>query len=129
MVPMPYGLLADLVVAAHLLFVLFAVAGGVLVTWWGRVAWLHVPAVLWAVGIEIGGWACPLTPLEQRLRRLAGEPVYGGDGFVAHYIVPLLYPPGLTRVDQIVLASALVGINAVLYAYVARRWMRGRGAR
>ena len=72
---------------------------------WPRVIWLHVPAVIWGALIEFTGWICPLTPLENRLRRASGEAGYQGD-FIAHYILPVLYPNGLTRTDQLVLGGA-----------------------
>lgn len=114
------GHLADLVVLLHLAFVAFVALGGLFVLRWPRAAWLHLPCALWGVLIELTGWICPLTPLENHLRRLAGEAGYSG-GFIAHYIVPVLYPAGLTRTDQVVLAAALVAFNAAVYVLAWRR--------
>lgn len=114
------GLLADLLVVLHLLFVAFVGLGGLLVLRWPRVAWLHLPAALWGVGIELTGRICPLTPLERELRRRAGESAYQGD-FVSHYLLPVLYPRGLTRVAQLWLAVLLVGVNLAIYAVVLTR--------
>jgi hypothetical protein len=122
---MSYALVADLVVALHLAFVLFAVAGGFLVWRYPRLAWLHLPALLWAVGIELSGGICPLTPLENRLRAMAGEDGYAG-GFVEHYVLPVLYPAGLTREAQLALGLGLAGLNAFVYARLLRRAGRGR---
>ncbi|MCU0934644.1 MAG: DUF2784 domain-containing protein [Gammaproteobacteria bacterium] len=122
---MSYALVADLVVALHLAFVLFAVAGGFLVWRYPRLAWLHLPALLWAVGIELSGGICPLTPLENRLRAMAGEDGYAG-GFVEHYVLPVLYPAGLTREAQVALGLGLAGLNAFVYARLLRRAGRGR---
>ena len=123
---MSYSLLADLVVGLHLAFVLFVVLGGLLALRWPRIAWLHLPAVAWGALIEWRGWICPLTPLEMGLRRRAGEAGYEG-GFLDHYLIPLLYPPGLTRELQLGLAVGVVLLNAVVYAVVLRR--RGRSGR
>ena len=117
---MEYRLLADAVLAAHFAFIAFVVGGGFLVLRWSRVAWVHLPAAAWGVAIELFGWICPLTPLESRLRRLGGEAGYTG-GFIEHYLMPLVYPPGLTRGTQLVLAVVVVGLNAVAYALVVRR--------
>ena len=106
--------LADLVVALHAGFVLFVVFGGVLAWRWPRAAWLHLPAAAWGTAIELGGWVCPLTPLENRLREVAYEPGYAGD-FVARYVFPVLYPEGLTREVQIALGLAVLVLNAVIY--------------
>lgn len=121
---MPYHLLADLIVIVHLAFVLFAVFGGFLVWWWKRMAWLHVPAFLWAALIELAGWVCPLTPLENRLRELGGATPYRTD-FVAHYLLPLLYPADLTRNVQIVLGILVLGGNLGIYGWlVGRTWKK-----
>ena len=84
-------LMADLIVLLHFAFVVFVVLGGLLALRWPRVVWLHVPAVIWGALVEFTGWICPLTPLENRLRRASGEASYQGD-FIAHYILPALYP-------------------------------------
>ncbi len=114
------GLLADLLVVLHLLFVAFVGLGGLLVLRWPRLAWLHLPAALWGVGIELTGRICPLTPLERELRRRAGESAYQGD-FVSHYLLPVLYPRGLTRAAQVWLAVLVVGVNLAIYAVVVTR--------
>lgn len=110
-----YGVLADLVLILHLLFVLFVVLGGAWVIYRPRVAWLHVPAFVWGALVELTGGVCPLTPLEQWLRRAAGELGYSG-GFVEHYLLGLLYPEGLARRDQWVLGVLVLGINGIWYA-------------
>jgi len=115
-----YGLLADAVLVAHLGFVLFVVFGGLLVLKWRKTAWLHVPAAAWGVAIEYAGWICPLTPLENELRARAGQSGYEGD-FIARYLLPVIYPEGLTREAQILLGSVALLFNIVVYALVWRR--------
>lgn len=112
-------LLADIVVVVHLAFVAFVVAGGFLVLRWRWVAWVHIPAAIWGAAIELGGWICPLTPLEIELRHAAGERAYSGD-FVDHYLLPLLYPPGLDRELQLLLAAGVIMVNLVAYGLVLR---------
>jgi hypothetical protein len=122
---MLYRLLADCVVLAHASFVLFVVLGGVLA--WRRrgVVWVHVPCVLWGAAIEYTGWICPLTPLENALRARAGLQGYAG-GFVEHYVIPALYPAGLTRPVQLVLGTLVLSVNLVAYGVLARRRCRER---
>jgi hypothetical protein len=120
---MPYRLLADTIVIVHLAFVIFAVFGGLLVCKWKRLAWLHVPAFLWAALIEFAGWVCPLTPLENHLRELAGAAPYHTD-FVAHYLLPLLYPTILTRNRQIFLGTLVLCLNAGVYGWLLWRERR-----
>lgn len=114
---------ADVIVALHFAFVVFVVLGGLLVLRWPRVAWLHVPAVIWGALVEFTGWICPLTPLENRLRRAAGETGYQGD-FIAHHILPVLYPNGLSRADQLVLGAAALALNIVIYGAAIVRHRR-----
>lgn len=121
---MLYRLLADVVVLLHAAFVLFVVFGALLVLRWRWLAWVHLPAAAWGAVIEIAGWVCPLTPLEIRLRAAGGEAGYAG-GFIDHYVVPILYPPGLTRTTQILLGIAVLAMNFVLYGLVWRQKTRG----
>jgi hypothetical protein len=120
---MVFSLLADLVVAIHVAFVIFVVAGALVVLRWPRLAWVHVPAAIWGVLIEYVGWICPLTPLEQWLRQVAGERGYQG-GFVEHYLIPILYPLGLTRATQWVLGTIVLVVNVAAYAVALARWRR-----
>ena len=114
-----YGLLADLLVALHLAFVIFVGLGGLLLCRWRWLVWVHAPAVLWGALIEFAGWICPLTPLGNRLRFSGGEAGYAGD-FVARYLLPFLYPSGLTRSIQVVLGALVVALNMSIYWYVFR---------
>ncbi len=117
---MNYRLLADLVLILHAGFVAFVVLGAVLVLRWPRIAWVHVPVVLWGAGIEFLGGICPLTPLENHWRRLAGELGYPG-GYVEHYVLSALYPDGLTRQVQLSLGALVLLVNAAIYTWVSWR--------
>jgi uncharacterized protein DUF2784 len=121
-----YRALADFVLVVHLAFVLFVVFGGLLVLRWPRVAFVHIPAAIWGVLIEYSGWICPLTPLENAFRRAGGDAGYSG-GFVEHYILPGLYPAGLTRETQIVLGSLALLVNLTAYGVVIARRRRVTG--
>jgi hypothetical protein len=122
---MAWRLLADLVVLVHSAFVLFVVLGGLLALRWRRVALLHIPAAIWGGWIEISGGICPLTPLENWLRESSGARGYSG-GFIEHYLLPVLYPAGLTRAVQDVLAAVVVVVNVAVYVWV---WRKGRERR
>jgi hypothetical protein len=110
-----WRLLADVVVVIHLAFVVFAVLGGFAAWRWRAVLFAHVPALAWGCWIELSHGICPLTPLENLLRHRAGDVGYSGD-FIAHYILPVLYPAGLTASIQVRLAAALVVVNLIAYA-------------
>lgn len=121
---MTYRLLADVVLLLHAAFIAFVVLGGFAVPRWPRLAWLHVPAVAWGAGIAFLGTVCPLTPLENELRGLAGEQGYAG-GFVEHYVLRLIYPDGLTRDVQAALGILVLAVNLLAYAWSWRRRKRG----
>jgi hypothetical protein len=124
---MLYRAAADIVLAAHLAFVLFVVLGGFLVLRWPKLAWLHLPAVAWAAFVELSGRICPLTPIEVALRIGAGGAGYSGD-FLERYIVVAIYPDGLTREIQQILGAAVLLINAAIYLIVINRLRRVRSA-
>lgn len=124
---MAWRLLANGVVLLHVAFVLFAVFGG-FATWrWRGVAFAHLPALAWGCWVELSGSICPLTPLENQLRHRAGEAGYSG-GFIEHYILPVLYPPGLTLPVQWTLAGALLAVNLVAYGGLFLRQRRSPAA-
>jgi hypothetical protein len=125
---MGYRLLADALVLFHSGFVVFVIAGGLLVLRWPRLAWLHLPAVGWGAWIELSAGICPLTPLENRLRIAGGEPGYHAS-FVEQYVLPLLYPVALTQTIQWWLGVSVLVVNGVVYACVCWRWWRRRAKR
>ena len=122
---MAYGWLADATVALHFAFIVFVVAGGFLVLRDVRWAWPHLPAVAWVVWLEFTGAICPLTPVENALRARAGEAGYAG-GFIDHYLMPVIYPAGLTPKVQMALGASVLALNVIVYA---RLWRRRRDAR
>ena len=121
-----YRLLADLVVVAHLVFIVYALFGGMFGLWRKWSLCVHLPTAAWIAVIEFQGWICPLTPLENMLRSAGGASAYEA-GFVDHYLIPVLYPPGLTRTIQLMLGGVAIAVNLAVYLFVLHRWKR-RGA-
>ncbi|HAK94758.1 MAG TPA: DUF2784 domain-containing protein [Planctomycetes bacterium] len=117
---MEYRLLAEGVLAAHFVFILWVIFGGFAVLRKRALAFLHVPALAWGAYIELTGGTCPLTPLENYFREKAGGTGYS-EGFIAHYILPVIYPDGLTHDVQVGLGTALIVFNALLYLWVVLR--------
>ncbi|CAN5703013.1 DUF2784 domain-containing protein [soil metagenome] len=111
---MLYRFLADSVLVVHFGFVIFVLLGCLLVLRRRRVAWLHVPAAAWGVIVQMTGWRCPLTPLENELRQRGGQAGYSG-GFVEHYLLSLLYPAGLTREIQIAIGTFVLMMILTVY--------------
>ena len=117
---MLYPLLADLILIVHLGFVIFVLCGGLLVLRWRWIAWLHLPAAAWGAVVEFSGWLCPLTPLENWLRKQAGQADYRSD-FITYYLLPILYPDDLTRDVQLLLGTVVLAINILVYGWLWRR--------
>jgi hypothetical protein len=117
------AVLADGVLVMHGLFIVWAALGALAVWRWPRLALLHLPALAWAVWIEASGGVCPLTPLENSLRRAAGQAGYSG-GFIDHYLGGIIYPAGLTRQTQWLVAGALLLINLIAYGLMIKRARR-----
>lgn len=120
---MIYQFLADFAVVVHFLFIIFVVMGSLLVFRWRRLAWIHLPTAIWGVLIEWMGWICPLTPLENFLRKRGQLATYPS-GFIEHYIIPIIYPNGLTRKCQILIGTALIVINIIIYGCILYRLKR-----
>jgi hypothetical protein len=114
---MLYQTLATLVALTHFAFILFVILGGLLVLRWPALKWVHLPAAIWGALIEIGGWICPLTILENALLRRAGAAGYDG-GFVAHHIFRIIYPNGLTRGMEFTIAAIVIAVNVAVYRKV-----------
>jgi hypothetical protein len=117
---MGYSVLADIIALVHILFVLFVMFGALFAIRWPGVIWVHGPALIWGVIVEFADLVCPLTPLEIRLRVLAGEAGYRED-FLSHWLFNVLYPDFLTRDLRFALGGSLLLLNVGLYAYVWRK--------
>jgi hypothetical protein len=117
---MIYRLLADSVLVFHLLFIGFVIFGGLLALRYSWIALAHIPAACWGAYIELTGGLCPLTVMEVGLRRIAGDAGYSGS-FVEHYLLPVIYPAGLTTDIQFGLAGLVILINVAIYGGLVYR--------
>lgn len=122
---MLYRIAADVVVAFHLAFVVFVPFGALLALKWHWIPWVHLPAAVWGLFIELTGRGCPLTHLENALRANAGESGYAG-GFIDQYLVTIIYPAGLTGGDQFILLLAVIATNSLTYGWLHVRWFRSQ---
>ena len=115
-----YNVLANAIVLAHFLFIAFVICGGLLVIRWPRSAVVHLPMAVWGAAVEIFGWVCPLTPLENYFRLLAGNSSYNGD-FIARYLIPVIYPENLTNESQQLLGGIVIVVNVIFYTIAIRK--------
>lgn len=119
-----YRFFADFTAIIHLLFIFFVLFGGFFVLRHPRLAWAHIPATLWGGSMEIGGWVCPLTYLENYFRHLCLQAGYGAS-FVDHYILPIIYPAlwfgDFPRGGFVVIGMVVLGLNMGVYWFVWKR--------
>jgi len=125
---MAFRLAADFVLIFHLSFILFAVLGAAMAFWRNWIPFVHIPVAAWAIFIELTGRSCPLTYFENYLRIKAGQSGYT-ESFIEHYLLAIIYPAGLTREIQFVLAGVIIAINSVIYVWllVRKRIQRREG--
>jgi len=123
---MIFRLGADLIVLLHLAFIVAVVLGGLLVLWRPWIAVIHLPVAMWGAWIEFTRGTCPLTTLENALRMRAGQEGYTG-GFIEHYLIPIIYPPGLTSGQQFVMGLVVIALNLAVYTVLLRRLVGGAG--
>lgn len=131
------SLLADLVLLIHAGFIAFVVfglllilAGGVLRWAWVRNRWFrvaHLAAILVVVLQAWLGIVCPLTDLENYLRRAAGRPVYE-TGFIADHVHRLIFFEAPAWVFTVCYTLFGLGVLAALWR-VRPRWRGGAGRR
>ncbi|MGV8057909.1 MAG: DUF2784 domain-containing protein [Smithellaceae bacterium] len=116
-----YNLLANATILLHFLFIVFVVGGGLLVIRWPQVFFVHLPAAVWGTAVEIFGWICPLTPLENYFRQLAGGTPYRGD-FIARYFLPVIYPENLTAAMQQIFGGLVIIVNIIFYTIAVQKY-------
>lgn len=112
----------DLVILIHFSFILFVIFGGLLTLKWKKLIFLHLPAVVWGSLLEFSGWICPLTTLENQLYQIKDAETYS-TGFIAHYIIPVIYPQQLTQNIQIILGILLIVFNLIIYTLFFKKWI------
>ena len=120
---MAFRLAVIAVVLLHLAFIAVVVAGGLLVARWPRLAWVQLPVFLWGALVNLAGWPCPLTTLENALRARAGERPYAGS-FVGHYLWPSQVPALGGLHADIAIGIFVLLVNLAVYAYLLLRRRR-----
>jgi len=116
-------LIADALVVLHFLFIIFVIFGGFSTLKWPRIALIHIPCAIWGALIEFYGWVCPLTHFEHYFRETASGVGYSG-GFIQHYLIPIIYPYGLTKDIQLGLGIMVVSLNLFIYLIVIYKKVR-----
>jgi hypothetical protein len=114
---MLYHVAADAVLLLHFAFIAFILLGATLVARWRWVITVHLPAAMWGFFVELTGRICPLTYAGNFFRVRAGQSGYT-ESFIEHYLLAIIYPAGLTREVQLVLAGIVFAINVAIYIWL-----------
>lgn len=114
---MLYRALARTLAAVHITYVVFVVAGSLLVLRWPSLVWAHVACILWAFATMTTDLGCRLTTWEKSLWRRGGVEPYP-EGFLQHHVLHTVFPAEESRVAHIKLGVAVVVLNLAVYAYM-----------
>ena len=112
-----YGLAADLTLIVHFAFIIFVVFGSLLFFVSTKIIYIHVPALTWGIYIELTHSVCPLTYLENWFLKKANSTEYF-ESFIQNYLVPIVYPLGITDNLQTRLGISLIAINIIIYGFI-----------
>jgi len=111
---MLYKIIADIVVFAHLLWILFLIFGAL----WGKrnttIRIIHISGLAFAIIIQVFDWYCPLTDLEVWLRSKHDPALFYTGSFIIHYVEKIVYIE-LSRELIFALCIILCVINAWFY--------------
>ena len=114
---------ANLTLVAHLIFILFVVFGGMILFIFPKIIYMHLPALLWGIYIELTNSVCPLTYLENWFLYKGELSTYSND-FINNYLFPIIYPESLTAEIQIYLGISLIVTNILIYALIYKNFER-----
>ena len=118
-----YEILANLTLIAHFAFILFVIFGGLLFFIFSKIIYIHLPALIWGIYIELTNSICPLTYLENWFLYKGELTTYSND-FINNYLFPTIYPEGLTNEIQICIAISLIVINILIYRLIYNNFVR-----
>lgn len=122
-----YLALAELVLAVHLLFIVWVIGGVWLVRRHPWLQWFHIGSLVYSIFIEAVPWPpCPLTVIEQMLEDRAGIAAYHGS-FLLHYLEVLVYPN--VSLDLLVSVAVIVCVANLAYYILRSRIARRPGRR
>jgi len=113
-----------LTVGAHFAYLGYLPSGGFLALRWPRSIVLHVPTVLWGVGVVAFGLPCPLTELERWARARADMDPQPNSGFIDRYVAGVFYPANRTGAAQ-GLAFVSAAVSWVAFASKLKRRQPG----
>ena len=112
-----YEFAANLTLIVHFAFIIFVVFGALLFFVSTKIIYVHVPALIWGIYIEITHSVCPLTHLENWFLQKANLTTYS-EGFIQNYLASIVYPTNLSKDLQIYLGIGLIVINMIFYGFI-----------
>ena len=118
-----YELFANLTLILHLIFILFVIFGGLLFFIFSKIIYIHIPALLWGIYIELTNSVCPLTFLENWFLHKGELTTYSND-FIKNYLFPIIYPGGLNNEIQIYIGLSLIVFNILIYRLIYKNFKK-----
>ena len=118
-----YEFLANLTLVIRLIFILFVVFGGLYFFIFSKIIYIHIPALIWGIYIELTGSICPLTYLENWFLDKGQLTTYSSS-FIQNYLFPIIYPKNLSFKIQIYLGIGLIIINVLIYGFILLRFKK-----
>ena len=104
-----YWMLGDAVIILHFFWILFILFGLFIGIKYGRLIWVHLGGLAFTLILNIGGWYCPLTYLENHLYSLYNPQLAYAGSFVGRYLQKVIY----LDVDE-----AYVRIGAIIWVAI-----------
>ncbi|HEX5576836.1 MAG TPA: DUF2784 domain-containing protein [Gemmatimonadaceae bacterium] len=114
-----WTLLAGLLAATHVAYVLFVLFGGLLIPVWPWIVPVHLAAVAWAGATMIGNLGCPVTTWEKTALKRSGREPYP-EGFLQHHVLRTRFDPAAARRNHIILGAVAIALNVGIYLYSLR---------
>ena len=109
-----WTLLAWLLAATHVTYVLFVLFGGLLIPVWPWIVPVHLAAVAWAGATMIGNLGCPVTTWEKTALKRSGREPYP-EGFLQHHVLRTRFNPKASRRNHIILGVVAIAVNVGIY--------------
>ena len=118
---MIYSLLAHFTILLHFIWILFIIFGFIFALKRSKIAYLHLSGVFFALFLNLMGWYCPLTYLENYLYTLHDIKSAYTKSFIIHYLDYLIYPD-LPETTIRILTLVFVILYVILYTYLAKKF-------
>ena len=124
-----HDLILNLTLVLHFLWILFLIFGVVFALKRSMIAWFHLGGLLFSLFINLFGFYCPLTYVENHLRSPCADSGVISGSFIARYLEQMIYPDVSEKTIRII-EILFVCLNLFVYGVLAKRYfLRSRPGR